>query len=136
MQIVVYDSYRIEPLRHLVEDKLQKLMAGLKALLKLIHQTGRAHQARKFSWTFASNILQQKSALGDCGVWICKFMLDLVTNQTPVPSAHATADALSWRRSVVEVFYCRRITPTLKQFFFQLLVFLFRHFLFVVSVFV
>ena len=111
MQMVVYDSYRIEPLCQPVEEKLQKFMVGLIQLMKMIRQRERVAAARKFSWTFASNVPQQNSPLGDCGVWICKFMSDLVTNQTPARSGQAAADALSWRRSMVEAFYCRRITP-------------------------
>ena len=36
MQMVVYDSYRIEPLRQPVEEKLQKFMVGLIQLMKML----------------------------------------------------------------------------------------------------
>lgn len=108
MHMVVYDSYRIGTLKTHVDDKLTKLRQGLIVVFRTLGHRTRVQMARSMSFAFASSIPQQAGSQGDCGVWLCHFLSDLVADIRPQTVANPIAEATRWRCHMAEQFYHRR----------------------------
>ena len=104
--MVVYDSYRADFLTTQINVALALFKMKVHQLFKQLRD-GRLHASYKLSWTYASNVPQQCSAMGDCGVWVCKFISDLVKNLNPRVTTNPTDEAKRWRMHMVEEFYRR-----------------------------
>ena len=106
IKMVVYDTYRVEALANRVKAALALFTMRFHALMKELRDV-RLHASKKFSWTYASNVPQQCSPLGDYRIWVCTFISDLVKGQNPMPTINPTDEIEGWRMYMVEEFYRR-----------------------------
>jgi len=106
MHLEVFDSYRSPLYEEAIKDKLVRFQVVLTQLIKDLRDR-RAKMTRNFRWSFADDIPQQNSTLGDCGVWVCSFISDLAANQRPSLMGDPRRTAYQLRMIMVDAFYTR-----------------------------
>ncbi|KAJ9565758.1 hypothetical protein OSB04_001724 [Centaurea solstitialis] len=109
MRMAVYDSYRCPSLQEQVNALLRLLKRGLQEVFTALNQPTRAKQAEELFWYFPSHIPQQSGVAGDCGVWLCRFLSELVSGIAPRMVDDPAAAARDWRKHMAEQFFALRI---------------------------
>ena len=109
MEMDVYDSYQVDALKNDRQKVLTEFKTHLSTLLKAIGDP-RYRNARQFTCNIVPNVPQQDSTLGDCGVWVCKFMTELVKGRRLCISEDPKREAYKSRLIMLETFYNRVIT--------------------------
>lgn len=104
----IYDSLQVPTLKDEVEKICNNFKIHLQSILDAIGHP-RKDNAKYYSWSVMANIPQQQGPLGDCGVWICKFMHDLCKRKPVCNTCDPMGEANKGRSFMSGVFYSKVI---------------------------
>lgn len=105
MVFTIYDTYNITDYSKILKDKIKTFRMLLKDFLRALNDVERAKNYKKFPAQFDTNIPQQEGDMGDCGVWVCKFMQQCINGERLHGGRDMAASAKEFRDDMAKVFY-------------------------------
>lgn len=73
--------------------------------MQTINDNERAKNYKKFQYRFDVSISQQARAVGDCGVWVCKFMQQCINGERPHTEVDMERSALEFGHEMAKILY-------------------------------